>query len=611
MYLPTDLSNYWFCDIEGDNLPSTVVWCVCAVSGTGEEVVLTNYQQIRDWFYEQQQRGCKFVFHNGLGYDVPTLNRLVGTSIGLGSVCDTMAMSMLFLPSLAGGHSLEAWGLRLHSLKGEFSDFSHLSDEMVTYCKQDAHLCGLVFRDLVKRMRQTGFSEENIHLETLAWYLVQQQKKNGFYFNIEGAHVLYATLRQLENEIAERVHEIWPPELAATKTFKRARLRDGGRTSQYLRHLREYEKLEDVPGTDEYRAYEYVSFNIGSPDQRSTKLLELGWVPGADERTPTGKPKPTNKGRLAPTLERFVTESEHPVPRLIAQWMEINARANMVNTWIEAYNDDTHCIHGSLWLANTLRYRHSDPNTANIPGVRTGESGPLRGLSGVFTYEARDLWTTRDPRTRRMVGVDAKGIQLRVLAHHLRNEAFANEVVNGDPHTYNQEIGGLRTRGLAKTFIYAFLLGAGDAKVGQIIGGSTSEGRALKNRFTNNFPGLKRLLTDLKRQVNRTGRIVLCDGTPLRVEHIHTRLGYLLQGDENRIMKQAGIFIWRECRRLGLDVIKVGDIHDEFQFDVLETDVDQFILVCEAAFKKAGETFGYTVPIECEAKVGLTWAETH
>jgi len=611
LYLPTNLDNYWFFDIEADSLTPSIVWCVCAESGTGESVTLTNYEDIRRWFEDQQQRGCKFVAYNGIGYDVPVLNRVVGTAIPLSCVCDPMVMSMLFLPSLEGGHSLEAWGRRLNSLKGEFNDFYRLSDEMIRYCQQDAHLCGLVFRALVQRMRQVGFSEDNVHLETMAWYLVQQQKKNGFYFNIEGAHVLYATLRQLETEIAERVHLIWPPSREVVGTFRRPFKADGTESAQYLRHSNQYKSTVIHSDRLGYDVYDDVAFNIGSPDQRVEKLLAAGWVPGPDELTPTGRPKPTSKGKLVPSLERFVVESGLEGPRLIAQWMEINARANMINTWIEAYNDDTHCIHGSLWLANTLRYRHSDPNTANIPGVRSGENGPLLGLEGVFTYEARDLWTTRDPRTRRMVGVDAKGIQLRVLAHHLRNEQFAHEVVNGDPHTYNQTIGSLRTRSLAKTFIYAFLLGAGDAKVGQIIGGSTQDGRDLKSRFTNNFPGLRRLLDNLKRQVERTGRIVLCDGTPLRVEHMHTRLGYLLQGDENRIMKRAALNIWRECRRLSIDAIKVGDIHDEFQFDVLSTDVQRFIVVCSNAFAAAGEYYNYTVPIECEAKVGLTWASTH
>jgi hypothetical protein len=157
----------------------------------------------------------------------------------------------------------------------------------------------------------------------------------------------------------------------------------------------------------------------------------------------------------------------------------------------------------------------------------------------------------------------------------------------------------------------AFLLGAGDAKVGQIIGDSARAGKEVKARFVSGFPGLGHLLDDLARQVDRTGRIKLCDGTPVIVDRPHTRLGYLLQGDESRIMKKAAIILNSLVRKAGLDVLKVGDIHDEFQFDVLKEHVDAFIDLCRTAFRLAGEFFNYNLPIECSAKVGLTWASTH
>lgn len=158
----------------------------------------------------------------------------------------------------------------------------------------------------------------------------------------------------------------------------------------------------------------------------------------------------------------------------------------------------------------------------------------------------------------------------------------------------------------------AFLLGAGDAKIGQIVGGTTKDGRELKRRFIVNFPGLDRLLGDLERQVERTGRINLCDGTPIIVRQQHTRLGYLLQGDENRIMKQAAVYIKQMCVREGLDVVKVGDIHDEHQYDVANEHVARFTeYVLPRAFRAAGEYFDYRLPIDCDSKVGKTWAETH
>lgn len=299
-------------------------------------------------------------------------------------------------------------------------------------------------------------------------------------------------------------------------------------------------------------------------------------------------------------------------PKLIARWIETNSRANMVNTWMEAYNDDTGCIHGSLWLANTLRYRHSGPNTANIPAVRLdNRDAPLLAEEGAFTYEARDLWTVRSS-DRQLVGVDAKGIQLRVLAHYLNNPEFTEAVLAGDPHGYNQKIGGFATKPIAKTFIYAFLLGAGDAKTGEIIGGSSRDGREIKKRFIGNFDGLENLLNDLERQVERTGRIILCDGTPLAVDSPHTRLGYLLQGDESRIMKKAAIFTAEEVYKRKLDVIKVGDIHDEWQSDVIKNHVEELTEdVYPSVFARSGEFFRYNLPIECDSKVGMTWAETH
>lgn len=77
-------------------------------------------------------------------------------------------------------------------------------------------------------------------------------------------------------------------------------------------------------------------------------------------------------------------------------------------------------------------------------------------------------------------------------------------------------------------------------------------------------------------------------------------------------MKRAAILTDREVRRRGLDVLKVGDIHDEWQNDVLSAHVAEFIDdVCPSSFRSAGVSFAYRVPIDCDSKVGLTWAQTH
>lgn len=616
MYL-TPTNKYWAIDCEGDLIPSTVLWCMCAENiVTKEKVSLVGHEEIRTWIQARVKENCIFIAHNMIGYDGPVLNRLVDAGLTINKIIDTFLLSQLYSPSLKGGHSLADWGKRLRYPKIDFNDFSKFSDEMLSYCVKDTELCAKVYKALVKRMKEVGFTETGISIEHKAMQLIKQQQNNGFAFDIERASILYSTLRERENQIKEEIYEYWPPQLERVATFRKPFNTDGNPSKRYTGHCASYPKVVLRKHEGEYDCYDFVSFNIGSPLQRVKKLLELGWKPREYTKTTEkgggGNPQATIKGKLSPSLKEFVEESGRKEPQLITDWIEINSRANMINTWMEAYNEGTKAIHGSLWLANTLRYRHSNPNTANIPAVRLDVTdNPIRGSKGSFTYEARDLWRARS-KSRRLVGVDAKGIQLRVLAHYLNNKDFTEAVLDGDPHSYNQEIGGFRTRAAAKTFIYAFLLGAGDAKVGEIIRGTSKEGREIKQRFVANFPGLENLLSDLERQVERVGRIVLCDGTPLRVEHKHTRLGYLLQGDESRIMKKAMILAMTECRRRELDVLKVGDIHDEWQLDVLEEHVEEFTNeVCPAAFRLAGEFFNYRVPIECDSKVGLTWAETH
>lgn len=77
-------------------------------------------------------------------------------------------------------------------------------------------------------------------------------------------------------------------------------------------------------------------------------------------------------------------------------------------------------------------------------------------------------------------------------------------------------------------------------------------------------------------------------------------------------MKKAAILTDQQVRRRGLDVLKVGDIHDEWQNDVLALHVEEYTQdVCPESFRNSGVFFNYRVPIDCDSKVGLTWAETH
>jgi len=409
-------------DIEGDDLPTNVIWCMCWRNLlTGEQGECTDYGAIRDFF--ERTKGALYVGHNIIHYDGPTLSRLCGVRLSAANCVDTLILSTLYHPSIPDGHGLEAWGVRLGEPKGEFSDFKGgLTPEMLKYCHQDVLVTAKLFVRLIGTMRRIGFTEKSIYIQHRFMVLLERQKKNGFYFNGREAMVLYQKLRGLESDLETRVREVFPAEskYVATRSMYK---KDGTETSIYLKDQMRY---HIVYGNEEntYLAYEDVEFNLGSYKQRLEKLMSLGWEPSPlDPKTKTGGPKPFDKGDLVPSLQEFVDKNPVPEVELIAKWMSYNGRANMVNTWLEEWNEDDSCIHGKLFVADTLRLRHQAPNTANIPGVRVSKDGEiLYGERGYFTYESRDLWTARPNRV--LVGTDASGLELRMLAHYLNRPDF-------------------------------------------------------------------------------------------------------------------------------------------------------------------------------------------
>lgn len=598
--------RYVAIDIETDDLDATVVWCMGweFIDNPNDKGLCIGHEEIKRFLDEHAD--CIFLGHNLVKFDAPTLNRLVGSRIAVGRVIDTLVLSTLYHPSIQGGHSLSAWGERIGFPKMEFNDWTRYTDEMGRYCQQDVKVTAELYRRLARVLRRTGFSELSCYIQHNITHILNKQHQNGFYFDGERALRFYQELRGIEDDLKEEIYKAFPPTIEELGHYKQAYKKDRTHTSQYLRHREQYERVE-VQNDGSYKVFGPVAFNLGSPVQRTQKLLDLGWVNKPDETTPTGNPKPFNSGKLAPSLETFLEEHDVPEVKLIAQWMTVNGRANMINTWLENWNEDTGCIHGKLFVADTLRFRHQAPNTANIPAVRLDKQGNvLRQGAGDFTYEARDLWCARPNRV--LVGTDAAGLELRMLAHYLNREDFTNGVVNGDPHQTNADIVGI-TRPQAKTLIYAVCYGAAAPKIAATLGVSVREGARIRALFLDRL-GLKELIDECQEE-QRTGRVWLCDGSGVVCPSPHAALNYKLQGGGARVMALAAVFLEQHIRRHGLDSLKVGDIHDEWQYDVAPDDAREHARLSVQAIVEAGEELNLNVPLDGEAKEGLTWAETH
>jgi len=297
--------------------------------------------------------------------------------------------------------------------------------------------------------------------------------------------------------------------------------------------------------------------------------------------------------------ERTLEENKHiPEAVLVLEYLLLQKRYAQVSSWLEHVEEDGR-VHGRVTTngAITGRMTHQTPNMAQVPA----------GYSQ-YGEECRQCWTV--PTGKKLVGFDASGLELRMLAHYMDDEEFTNVLLTEDVHTRNQMAAGLDTRPQAKTFIYAFLYGAGDAKIGSIVGGTATHGRKLKQRFLSNTPALESLRERVG-VASQRGHLVGLDGRKLWVRSEHSALNTLLQAAGAIVMKKALVLLDDYATQWNIDYKFVGNIHDEVQTEVAAEQAEKFGYLAVECLKAAGIYYKLRCPLDGEYKVGTTWAETH
>jgi len=285
---------------------------------------------------------------------------------------------------------------------------------------------------------------------------------------------------------------------------------------------------------------------------------------------------------------------------MFSRYFLLQKRTGLLKSWIKECQEDGR-VHGRVLTLRTItgRMAHHKPNMAQVPSV-----------SSPFGEECRSLWTVSNPQTHQLVGTDASGLELRCLAHYMNDKNFTHEVLTGDVHTANQKAAGLVTRDQAKTFIYAFLYGAGPAKIGKVVGGSSKAGRELIGKFLKNMPALKRLRANIQ-EAAQSGTIKGLDGRKLHIRSEHAALNTLLQGAGAIICKQWLVEMDSRIRKSGLDARLVVSVHDEYQFEVAKPDINRFTQITKEAIHQAQNVLSLQCDLDCNHKIGNNWSETH
>lgn len=607
-------------DIETDGLldECTKVHCLVAQDYDTGEVHAFRPHQIEEGLKLLEQAD-ELIGHNILGFDIPALNKLYPNFKPRAVLWDTFIISKVIWINIKetdfslhrkgrlsakniGRYSLKAWGERIKLLKddfGEDTDWKEFSEEMLTYCIQDVAVnCKLYSLILAK-----NYPINVLDMEQRIHQICLEQERFGFPFNVDKAQKLLAKLRvrtaELKAILTAELGPCWIHSQGVITPARNLNYKDVTRGN--------------VKEGCEYTKIKIIEFNPGSRTHLAKRLQEkFGWEPTefGDDGNPT-------------LSEDVLDKLELPIAKHISEFLMISKRLGQLaegrQAWLSLERDGF--IHGRVDTLGTVTYRcsHSNPNLAQIPANRAPYGADCREL-----FEALE--------DEYLLGCDVSGLELRLLAHYMAKwdaGAYGKIILEGDIHSENQKNAGLPTRDNAKTFIYGFLYGAGDAKLAEIIKGTVRQGKQLKERFLKNTPALKSLREAVSQAVESKGQLKAIDGRVIPVRHKHASLNTLLQS-AGAIVCKMWVIRFHELMKEngfihGVHYHQAAFVHDELQVRV-KKNVDTVKLIevdgkkhfeclvgklCVQAIVETGVKLNLRIPLTGEYSVGKSYAETH
>lgn len=591
-------------DIETNGLLDTTDKIHCIAIYDTETKTLESYDFLNVYKAVDKLASAKEVVgHNIVKFDLPAIQKIFPLFEFNGKVFDTMLMSKLVYPDigelddrnirkgvfpkkLRGKYSLKAWGYRLKEYKGDYCEqedcWAEWSIDMQRYCEQDV----MVTKKLFDLLKSKEISETSIEIEHKFAKIIGLQEQRGVCFDKQKAVEFAANLIKEKADIERELKLAFPNEIREETFIPKV----NNKTKGYIK------------GQPFIKRYE-IEFNPSSRQMLAERLIKkYSWKP--TKLSPTGLPV---------IDEEVISELNYPEAPLLQRYFLVTKTLGQLadgrNAWLKLENDSV--IYGGVDTigAVTGRCTHNSPNLAQVP---SGHSA--------FGKECRELFKAR--KKYRFIGCDASGLELRMLAHYMNDEDYTHEILHGDIHTANQKAAGLPTRDNAKTFIYGFLYGAGDEKVGSITGKGSAEGKRIKAKFLKSLPKLAKLTKGVKQRISERGYLKGIDGRILKVREQYKGLNVLLQSAGAIVMKKALCILYDDCVSKGWIkdnwylsddnlIYFILNIHDEYQAEVKPEIVDEYKVAAVEAIKKAGLFFNMRCPLDGEAKEGENWYETH
>ena len=619
-------------DLETDGLldQATRVWCAVVQEHGGPSRSFTpdDIDELCPYLDQFQV----LIGHNSIYFDFPVLRKLYGWEYK-GVKVDTLMMSRAqrpnrtcppHCPNKSAPHSVEAWGYRLGHKKVEHNDWANYSPEMLHRCEEDTAIQVKIYHALLEEGKGEGWAAAHKLNHKLFHYL-QRQEEYGWLVDLQLLDKNIATLDRWIERIDRAVTPFLPLISECEETKKDGELgfvrkpfrKDGTLSMQAERWLEETGSKAEIVGPFSRISFRVVDINSNA--EVKDFLLSKGWEPTEWNTNDQGK-------RTSPKFSKqdeFVG-IQGSLGKLIARRIQCRQRRSVLEGWRSTVRPDGRLPAAINGIATTGRIKHK--NLVNVPSP---SSGAFFAKWMRMLFIAKPGWV--------LVGTDSKGNQIRQLAARMGDDDFTQAALFGDSkdgtdiHSVNQRKSGVATRTLAKNVYYGFTFGAGDAKVGKLIGGGAAEGKRLKEEFLAGLPKFKAMLEKMTEEWRSTakkwynkrygrweysdGYIRGLDGRPILVEKEHTVLVYFLQGDEAVHMAAAYCMAHKYIERAGYkwkdDYGFVVFMHDEFVIECRPEIAEHISQLSKKAIEDAGAYFKIPVKHEGDSKIGKSWLEVH
>lgn len=448
-------------DAEANGLLKEVsqMWMLAAEDvSTGQKFMFCDYEsgpdtypllEYRDLLDEAKSAAGHYI----LGYDFPMMEKLHGYKPPKSlTLRDTLLMSQTLnykrFPN--GRHSVEEWGKFFGRHKPEHEDWSKWSPEMSHRCREDIEINKLIYATVMREFREHYARNPKIALSLRNEHRVLQfcirAETLGWLFDSEKAEPLLESI----SEAAAKLNDFIEPKLLPQLQIKdkETKLPKWTSSGNYHSHISKYFGVPPEEGLNEFPTVcgPFVKIGFKVPDMGSIEavkdlLYSIGWVPDDWTFRKEGR----NFIKVSPKLTSSSLEPLGEIGKAVDEFYTLRSRASQIKGWLDGV-DENGRVHGSCATIGTPTGRATHKGIVNVPG---GEAWHGK--------EMRELFTARP--NHKIIGADSSGNQMRAFCHYLGNDAYTEEVINGDVHTANMLILQLEapetTRKKAKPFLYA------------------------------------------------------------------------------------------------------------------------------------------------------------